>query len=80
MNGPLALLRTFLWKMVWESRGRHEDVVAARGGTGTTSGELEDTIEYVAVQLKLGPEDTLLDIGCSIGYVVGRAVVLRRQG
>jgi SAM-dependent methyltransferase len=74
MNNPfsvvLSLPRTVLWKVVWEIRGKHQDVVAARGGIGMTLAELDDATEYVAKTLELGFDDTLLDIGCSVGYMV----------
>jgi SAM-dependent methyltransferase len=70
MISPLSLSRALFWRKIWELRGKHEDVVAARGGTGTSHEELEAAIQYAATRLDLGPEDTLLDIGCSVGFIV----------
>jgi ubiquinone/menaquinone biosynthesis C-methylase UbiE len=70
MISPLSLTRTFFWKVIWGIRGRHEDVVAARGGIGTSREELDITIQYAATRLDLGSEDTLLDIGCSVGFII----------
>jgi 2-polyprenyl-3-methyl-5-hydroxy-6-metoxy-1,4-benzoquinol methylase len=70
VTNPLALTRTLLWKIVWEIRGSHEDVVAARGGIGMDLAELDATIAYIGRTLDLGQTDSLLDVGCNVGYMV----------
>lgn len=83
MNNPfsivLALPRTVLWKVVWEIRGKHEDVVAARGGIGMSLAELDETARYIARTLDLGPDDTLLDVGCNVGYMVEQFAATARH-
>ena len=75
----LSLLRTILWKAVWEIRGKHQDVLAARGGVGMSLKEMDDSTEYVAKTLELRADDTLLDIGCSLGYMVEKFAVTLTQ-
>jgi 2-polyprenyl-3-methyl-5-hydroxy-6-metoxy-1,4-benzoquinol methylase len=83
MNNPfsvvLSLPRTVLWKVVWEIRGKHQDVVAARGGIGMSLEELDRTAEYIAATLDLGSDDTVLDVGCNVGYMVGKFAVQARR-
>jgi cyclopropane fatty-acyl-phospholipid synthase-like methyltransferase len=75
-NIILSPLKKYLWKFVWELRARQEDVVASRGGIGTTHEDLRNSIDYIINAMELNANDKLLDVGCGVGYMAERLVPL----
>jgi cyclopropane fatty-acyl-phospholipid synthase-like methyltransferase len=69
LDSILSRPRSILWKRLWEVRGCNEDVLVARGGIGNTRQELDDSVQHIADSLRLSPDDSLLDIGCNVGYI-----------
>lgn len=62
-------MNTFDWKTFWDSKGRSPSDFQATGrGKMNILGFLA-TIREIRAALDLGPEDTVLDVGCGTGIV-----------
>jgi cyclopropane fatty-acyl-phospholipid synthase-like methyltransferase len=72
IDSVLETPRKIFWKTVWEIRGKKPDPVDARGGLGTNHEELDNSVRHIANTLRVEPHDTVLDVGCNVGYMMNR--------
>lgn len=67
---PAALKRPF-WRILWEVRGQRKDLMASGGLALLEVSYLDRAVAHVVETLRPDPaRDTVLDIGCGVGYAM----------